>query len=201
MQFDLAGGEECVNVFHLDAPNNFNTQATAQTYVDTIMAGLYAPQGGLFANTTKSKTCRVTHLNQEGGSAYEVTPTTPFIGSGTTDALPNQVALVLSWRTNRSGRRYRGRTYLGGIVEAQSSEDAGGAAELPTATRDGLRTQAVTLLTNLRTASAPLAVFSRVGAGAVTQVNAVRVGNRFDTQRRRRSKMTESYSVGVLAPL
>jgi hypothetical protein len=51
-------------------------------------------------------------------------------GTGTGDALPRAVALVITLRTALSGPRYRGRIYLGGFSETQNDADATASAAL-----------------------------------------------------------------------
>lgn len=53
------------------------------------------------------------------------TATTPVVppvdGSQTGEALPGQNAIVVTFRTAKTGRSYRGRNYICGITEGQSS--------------------------------------------------------------------------------
>jgi len=58
---------------------------------------------------------------REGGNVGIYTPPQPQAGTATGEALPGNVALVLSEKTNRIGRRYRGRLYSYGMVESQTA--------------------------------------------------------------------------------
>ena len=52
-----------------------------------------------------------------GGLSKQTTRTLPINGLTSGDAVPNNVALVTSHRSNYTGRSNRGRTYLGGFGE------------------------------------------------------------------------------------
>lgn len=51
---------------------------------------------------------------------FQVTPTKAGTNS-TSEALPPQSALVISWRTPLKGRSFRGRTYMGGLCESDQN--------------------------------------------------------------------------------
>lgn len=61
-----------------------------------------------------------TDIGQEGGAQAVYVPGSPVPGELTGQTLPNQVALVVTLRTARVGRSYRGRTFLCGFPEESS---------------------------------------------------------------------------------
>lgn len=102
-------------------------------------------------------------------------------GSGTGDYLPPQVSFAVTLRTALAGRRYRGRTYLTGFVEAAS--DANGVAT------SGTATAAVAFITAVQSAMATsgltLAVVSRVLSITEPVTAIVSRDLLWETQRRR----------------
>jgi hypothetical protein len=101
---------------------------------------------------------------------------------GTNEPLPNQIAIVISWRTAFSGRSYRGRTYVGPCAVAARGPNA----VIATAQRDAILAAAQALRTGLSTDQYSLVVYSRKLFGA-SPITSALVGPYFDTQRRRRS--------------
>jgi len=116
-------------------------------------------------------------------------------GTGVTDALPPQTALVISAQTDRSGASYRGRIYLGGWVEGQN--DANGYASAGSVTAGMAFVQACS--DAMDAVGLAFAVLSRPAeggtipekiiparAGFATAITSLEVKNQFwDTQRRR----------------
>jgi hypothetical protein len=107
-------------------------------------------------------------------------------GTVANEAVPNQVALVVSLRTAQIGRSFRGRVYLPGLADNQviGSNVSGVTAAAFKSTIDGL-------FTNLTVVGAIPVVVSRF-ANKVPRVTAVAtpiittlVSTRVDTQRRR----------------
>lgn len=85
------------------------------------------------------------------------TPVAPIVGALGTEVLPLQTQMCVTWRTANSGRRYRGRSYLGGwTVDANTAT-----GELAAGTIALVQTAADDLLTALDTADQHLAVLSR----------------------------------------
>jgi len=118
---------------------------------------------------------------------------TPAVGNGSI-TLPNQCSMVMSLRTNRAGRAYRGRMYLptlnvGGGLGADGRLTANIASDLAD--------QFVIFLNaanNVVAGTTPIqaVVSSGVGLGANTAITQLSVGRVIDTQRRRRSNLEEA---------
>jgi hypothetical protein len=122
------------------------------------------------------------------GQMTRVTATVSHAGSITGNPLPFQVAVVISLLTASATRHGRGRLYLPApdvsmCVDGQLSStcltnlDAGFTALFDSLNTDGLT---------------PI-VRNRTGHSSTT-VTSARVGSVFDTQRRRRSKIAETYT-------
>jgi hypothetical protein len=118
---------------------------------------------------------------------------TPVAGTGTSDALPAQIALVASLKTDKRGKNYHGRVYIPGADETDS--DLNG---LPTtAYVTAVRLFVDEIRAHLASVNWPMAVVSRAyPADPVTglaakpadfaNVLSVSVDASFDTQRRRK---------------
>jgi hypothetical protein len=128
-----------------------------------------------------------TDLSVEGGHQVTHELTTDNTGGSSSEPLSGQAAAVVSWRTARIGRSYRGRTYLGGgqvgwTVSAQFLD--------PTFTA-GLATIAQSLIDTLSALGYTLSVLSRVVdkvvrvTGVLTEIVAIIIDAVVDTQRRR----------------
>lgn len=76
--------------------------------------------GGWFyglADDLTSTSLTVRDVKPGIGIQYDLTYTSVPGSDGTSEPLPPQCALVLSWRTSLSGRSYRGRSYVPGLPE------------------------------------------------------------------------------------
>lgn len=110
--------------------------------------------------------------------------------------VPNQVAVVVSLRTATPGPKGRGRFYLP-CLQANVGTDG----RLVASQRGTIAGVVQTLLKGLATdyvaatgfSDGALVVASGVGSGLNSPVQTMRVGDVFDTQRRRRDALVESY--------
>lgn len=126
--------------------------------------------------------------------AAEAVGTGPLPGTGA-PTHPTTVCTCISLLTGLPGRRYRGRMYLPtltGVVTTdfrvpESQRDA-------TATTTAAIIDAWTAAFNVIDPGSKPTVVSLTG-GVCTSVQQIRVGNVFDTQRRRRDALAESYTV------
>jgi len=110
-------------------------------------------------------------------------------GVASGEMLPFQCATVISLLTNSATRHGRGRFYLPPLAVSQTDQGRVSAAAMIvldtawTAFFDSLNTDGVTPVVRNRTGHVS------------TTVTSARVGNVIDTQRRRRNKLTEVYTV------
>lgn len=121
---------------------------------------------------------------------------TPIAGTSSVDGLPVQTAIVVSLRTPAPGARGRGRMYL-------PAPDVGSITQLGRLASTRQQTVADLLRDffdawNAASTTEAAGVVSQVGS-SVTALNQVRVGNVFDTQRRRRDQLPEVYVTNALA--
>lgn len=146
--------------------------------------------------------------NSIGSNVAHGIYTTTYTGTGSGHPLPLENTAVVSWTTNRLGRRGRGRIYTPcppvGVLDS--------VGEYSDASVSNLLASSVALIEGMAYhgvgAGAP-SVESVVtgpatsgGLGAYTQyavINGARVGHQLDTQRRRRNKIAERYSSSTIS--
>lgn len=121
-----------------------------------------------------------------------------IVGASTSEAIPTQNAIVISLKTALNSKRGRGRIYLSGFTEEAITGTS--SVSLNTADRDVIGNAAATLRDNLETLAmngptdlVHLAVYSRVDEES-RNVTDIRIGRRFDIQRRRANKQGEAYT-------
>lgn len=125
-------------------------------------------------------------VSQEGGGKVDFDYAPPEQGAAQVESMSNNVALVMSLRTARIGRSYRGRIYIPGIPENAVTGNT-----LTTQAATDYAAAAAGLLTRFNTGVQQLVVASYQNQGVprtvavATPIQATIVGTRVDTQRRR----------------
>lgn len=123
------------------------------------------------------------------------------VGLNSSDPLPPQISVVASHRTAQTGRTGRGRMYL--PLTTESLTDTHG--QISSSNCADILTAQLDLLDGLKYfAPAPagahvLPIVTGSGYTRYGVINQVRVGNVFDTQRRRRRQIAETYQSGTPA--
>lgn len=129
----------------------------------------------------------------------EKSPATPTVGAGSA-GMPNQIATCLTLLSQTPGRSGKGRIYLpllgatltagtGRIVTATVTKIAGASVVLLNTLNNVLTAQSGTVV----------AIQSQAAVnGGSHPVRSIRVGDVFDTQRRRRDSLAEVYVGGAL---
>lgn len=173
-----------------------------QALLNTWAAAILALNGGDFwpdvLASVVSAQCSVTAVRVgwygAGGDldiVAEATPAAPIAGV-TTANMPADVALVATLLTGVPGRRTRGRLYIPALgLPLATPELRVGIGSLP-----GIANGVAVLLTDIAAAAGALGplgavVVSQVGSKA-TAVTSIRVGDVFDTQRRRQNALIEN---------
>lgn len=117
-------------------------------------------------------------------------------GASSGNLLPLQNALVVSHRTSQLGRRGRGRVFRAGLATQANDTDG----RVPSSICTGLRDAEVALMEalgiNIGGVTPTLWVRPIVTGNPWVQysvINSIRVGDRMDTQRRRRNQTPETY--------
>lgn len=159
------------------------------TDFDTIEAAIEAAWGSTLKPLQSTQATMtgpiLTDQSAEGGAQQIY----PFSQTGTASgaAVPNNAALVVSHRTAKRGRSYRGRSYFTGIpVSAQNTPVA-----VTSTYASDLADAFITLVDAIGAVGFPQIVASKQHNGAVTSpaatnlVTATIVDTNFDSQRRR----------------
>lgn len=140
------------------------------------------------AVTADLKLASITVLNLDIPNGEKVTNVLVPISPGTRvgEALPSNVALVASFATAKTGRSFRGRSYLAGLSE----NDVSGVG-VDTVFAAGIVTAFLAMITDLAVIDCELVVASYQSLGVpraegiATPVDSVSCNQRVDTQRRR----------------
>lgn len=128
-----------------------------------------------------------TDKSVEGGHQYTQSYVSSNQGLLTGAAAAANAAAVISWRTARIGRSYRGRTYIGGLDNSVAFT----AQEMTTDFQTLLTTAGAGLIDALNGIGQSLSVLSRVLGGVLrvtgllTEIVGVVVDIKLDSQRRR----------------
>lgn len=150
---------------------------------------------------------KVAQLNTDGTTVADSVryfdASQPYAGNSTTTSFPPQIALVATLMTGTArGLGAKGRMYLPGV---QASLD--GNAKISSTDRGNIATNLAAMFSGINAdadvpGSVITASFGRVSpatAGVNVPIVSVRVGNVYDTQRRRRNALVESYSSAAVA--
>lgn len=108
--------EAVVNVLNVDGPTPVSPSALEQVALDVVNWWLTSLAPNLSnAMALVNVTCR--DISVADGDIWVESPTGDATGEQTSPGLPANVALCITHRTARSGRSYRGRTFVCGMVE------------------------------------------------------------------------------------
>lgn len=187
LEFDLAG-KTVVNVYHVTTEDPIVTVKLidiALVFIDWWDNNLSTQMSQdilLFAATALN-------LNVENGEKI-TQPVTPVIpGTQPSDAVSNNVALVVGMKTDKTGRSFQGRSYLAGLGEPSVTNN-----HIEVAKAAAFGSSFVSLSGDLAVENADLVVASfQAGGvprveGVATKVTSYIVNTRVDTQRRRLPK-------------
>jgi len=151
------------------------------------------------SNAVAVTTIRTEYFGPDGklAQAAESILATPVAGIGAATK-GFQSAVVLSLRTGRPGRSYRGRLYLPALAMVIDTNTL----RIAPATRLTLATETATFLKAIGTAAPPAAnilpVVVSQTVSLLTTIASISVGDILDSQRRRRDSVAELTSVGPL---
>jgi len=135
-------GQTFVNVWHARV---VTAGAIDDVLAETLFGGFKTQLtssgfAGQLADSTSFTGVSVKDLRQANMPEYNSSGTAAA-GADATGELPEQVALCVTGRTNRSGREFRGRTYFGGlglIAQADARSFTGAAGIAAKAFMDGI---------------------------------------------------------------
>ena len=155
---------------------------------------------GTIARGTRLNSVKVAPVDEDGRYIDNMDSViydweTPLAGTGST-AHPPQVSVVASLTTGtRRGNATHGRMYLPLTAISMSSTDF----TIPVAARQVVAQAVVGLLddslSTIQDISLDPVVMSNIGSGTTRTITTVAVGSIADTQRRRRNRFTEEYTI------
>lgn len=128
-----------------------------------------------------------TDVSVESGAQFILTTIANPGGTVAGAATAANAAAVISWRTANTGRSFRGRTFIGGLANANLVT----AQTLDSTMVTALGAAAASLIDTLEAIGATLVVVSRFTAGVLrvtalaTEIISIIVDNKVDSQRRR----------------
>jgi len=129
----------------------------------------------------------VTAMTEATGPQYIQSYSTGNQGTNAGGEAAANAAAVISWRTNSIGRSFRGRTYIGALSEGEIDS----AQTLASGTVTALIDAGIGLVDAMTAIGAVLSVLSRYAdkvlrvTGLLTEIIALIVDNKIDSQRRR----------------
>lgn len=141
---------------------------------------------GVACNFATVVSILATDVSVSGGAQVTFTPIGGIVGALSSPPLPTGTTVTASWRTGRSGRSFRGRTYHVGLTETQVDGNA-----LTAPSQSALQQAYTDLIIAANVIDAPLSVCSRVSNGVLrnpailTPVLSCLVDQYIDSQRRR----------------
>lgn len=146
--------------------------------------------GGYDAFTTPSVEATLVQTREivpgTGGQVRLRESAVTLAGVAAGDAMPADVSICISWRTDLANRRGRGRSYLPQPAESTSTAEG----RVSPATITGIISAVTSAMSAITPATEPI-VYSRVNRSfEVTQ--RFNVGDLYDTQRRRENKLVEA---------
>lgn len=168
--------------------------AAAQSALNTGVINLY---GGAYAATlcedVVATTLRTVELDQATGRQLTgAEDIVDYPGTSAATCLPFQCAPVVSLRTAQLNRSGRGRFYAPSLAVDQVA-----AGRMTTAAQTALADGFADLLAGITDAGNRVVIYHR-GAGTLTTVTSLDVGDVIDTQRRRRNKLVEARTSRLL---
>lgn len=117
MMAELRGildGQRVENTLYFRTPAD-PTLADAAALADALEAWWQGVFPNWLTTQFQLREIYITSLISPTAFTYSMTPGTPNTGVNTTEAVPNSVALCVSFRTEQRGRSARGRNYVAGL--------------------------------------------------------------------------------------
>lgn len=178
---------------------NSDMESYALTAAGLFQTHFWTPATNDYSTTTRWTGTRARALDAAGhvvASGEQILSPSQAGGAGS-PCLPLEVAVVLSLRTDIPGGRGRGRMYLPGPTVNKCVGN--GLLDSSTQTSWIGYWQAFFNAWNASPDTLTASVASGVG-GSVAAVSSIRLGNVFDSQRRRRNTQPETYQVALVIP-
>lgn len=125
----MPGGAAAVNVLYVERDGT-DTFAIEGTEITNAFITLYTTLGGTLSD--QWSTDEVTVIDRSVAAGAQINTGVSIVGADTNDALPSQTQAVVTLKTGFTGRRYRGRVFIGGWGSANTDTDGEMIAAVPT---------------------------------------------------------------------
>jgi hypothetical protein len=212
----FGGAEEWSTGFQMGSPevDMVGASAPGAESIAGVWETFFETATNKFSSAYKTTQVKAALINTNGTTDLDeidyYTYPTPLSGGYTSNVLPAQITLAATLTSdNQRGLASKGRMYLPGINEPISD----GTGKISDAFQATLATNFKTFLDGVNTAlgSTGKLVLASKGhkvlnsdpvdyvAGKTAWVTGCRIGNVYDTQRRRRNGLSEQYEARVLA--
>lgn len=192
----LGGLEEAVNSFHFRYVGDFLGQGSANA-LGGLVRDFYNSCLPHITGAAVLTNIKAYDISTTPASVFDVafTPLTATPGGG---PAPFQLTSVISWRSNTAGRSGRGRTYMppppvNSLVN-NGVAGAGGRPSAAPALITAFNAAADAMVAAAATAGTPMVIAASRPTPRAIGITSARVGDIYDTQRRRRAGQTESYT-------
>lgn len=199
----FGGAEEWSTGFYLGHEDRDADAITQQGATDISVAWetFFASAGANISSTYKYEMCKVAMIEQDGhtipDSAVYHSPSTPISGGSPSNPFPPQIALVATLSNSAPrGLATKGRMFLPG-VNAQLGTDGHLTTISTGPIADAVKTFFDSVYNDADLPGNP--VLASLGRGPLKQggtirnITQIRIGNVYDTQRRRRNGLVEAY--------
>lgn len=180
-------GFPCLNVWHVQManPDNSADLQAAGSVISNAWADNFIP---ILSQDYSFDSFTCYSLVSDTSPVVTVTAPSPLAGAVTSDSESRNVAIVLTLRTGTRGRTGRGRKYVGGVPEGDTSDGSLSPADLT-----AWQSAANAFLLQVNTGSIALCVYSQfVGGlprtlGVLRPVTAIEIRSPVPGSQRRRS--------------
>lgn len=123
------GGVEGVNVLYVSR-NGVGDITVEQNEIIDATEALYTALAGTLSDQWSADS--ITIIDRAVANGQQIERSTAITGVDTNDALPTQTQAVVTLKTAFSGRRYRGRTFVGGWGSANTDTNGDMLPAVPT---------------------------------------------------------------------
>lgn len=213
----LNGAEEWSTGFQMGSPTTdiSDVQAPGAENIGAAWQTFFTLAANAFSSSYKTVQVKVAGINTDGKTDVDMIDyydfPTAISGGGTATVLPPQITLAATLTSDiQRGLASKGRMYLPGINTAVQTTDG----HLISSYVATLSNNFKTFLDSVNTAAGtsgklilaskghkiPGPIPNDYLGGVSAWVTGCRIGNVYDTQRRRRNGLTEAYETRVLAP-
>jgi len=154
-------GQQVVNVLHYRYTSSAPNTSTLSAFCAAWLSAHSGQWANCHSNEYSLRELVATDIGVVGGAQATFPLSPPTVGAVVAEAFPNNVAIAISWRTANTGRKNRGRSFIGGLPVNFINNDTVSGSALSV-----LSALATALIAQTFTGGYDLAVGSRVDQAA-----------------------------------